>query len=169
MPIPSSAQNAKNTDTVIQCHECNKWQLLYTKNVLTSKEKSELNNILENVQYSCGSVMQDIEHEDDSILTKVYVRENLTCESSMEIPYYGTNHEPVCFHCGQEDELQNFVDKYPICKHCLKRTNQLSQRGREKQGLQFLYPRMHDIISFVFIKTWCLYSCSYTYIIRLYV
>ena len=64
-------------------------QLLYSKNVLTNNEKFKLNTILENVQYSCGSVMQDIKHDNDSILTKVYVQESLTCESSMEIPYYG--------------------------------------------------------------------------------
>ena len=75
-------------------------ELFYSKNVLKNEEKSELSNILESVQYSCGAVMQDIEHEDVSVLTKVYVRENLTCESPIEIPYYSMNHEPLCIYCG---------------------------------------------------------------------
>ena len=75
-------------------------ELFYSKNVLKNEEKSELSNILEGVQYSSGAVMQDIEHEDVSVLTKVYVRENLTCESSIEIPYNGMNHEPLCIYCG---------------------------------------------------------------------
>jgi len=32
----------------------------------------------------------------------------------MEIPYYSTNHEPVCFHCDYEiDDFEVFQDKYP--------------------------------------------------------
>ena len=59
--------------------------------------------------------MQDIEHEDVSVLTKVYVRENSTCESPIEIPYYSMNREPLCIYCGQENELKIWL----ICKKCL--------------------------------------------------
>ena len=39
MPFTPTAQFAKNASTVIQCHECDKWRLIYCKNVLNSREK----------------------------------------------------------------------------------------------------------------------------------
>ena len=55
----------------------------------------------------------------------------------MEIPYYGTSHEPVCFYCGQESELQNVPDKINILfvSHVLIATNQQLIRGNERQWL----------------------------------
>ena len=35
MPFTPTAQYARNVDVVIQCHECEKWKLLYAKNVVT--------------------------------------------------------------------------------------------------------------------------------------
>lgn len=65
---------------------------------------------------------QDIDHDESSILHRLFTKTNLLCSSPMEIPYYGTCHEPLCFSCGSsdvvnddEDELQ---DKYPISKCC---------------------------------------------------
>lgn len=70
MPFSPSAQSANNTNTVIQCHECDKWRLVYSKNALNDEERSELQSILESVQYSCGSKMQEIEHEQNSVLER---------------------------------------------------------------------------------------------------
>jgi len=41
--------------------------------------------------------------KENVVLTKVYVREKFKT-LPMEIPYYGTGHEPVCFYC----ELKKF-------------------------------------------------------------
>ena len=41
-PFSPSAESANNTNTVIQCHECDKWQLVYSKNALTD-EKTTVN------------------------------------------------------------------------------------------------------------------------------
>ena len=54
MPFTPTAQFAKNV-IVIQCHECEKWRLIYSKTVLSSREKVELNNIL----LSCIHVVVD--------------------------------------------------------------------------------------------------------------
>ena len=40
MPFSPSKQSANNTNTVIQCHKCDKWRLVYSKNALSVEEKS---------------------------------------------------------------------------------------------------------------------------------
>ena len=108
MPFTPTAQYANNVTLVLQCHECEKWRLIYSNNRLSPQERSELSLILESVQYSCGSALQDIiEHNDGSVLQKVFTRTNLTCLSSIEIPYYSTNaHETLCFHCGSKETIK---------------------------------------------------------------
>ena len=66
------------------------WRLVYSKNALSIEEKSELQSILDTVQYSCGYKMQDIDHEENCVLEKVFTRASLSCSSNIEIPYYGT-------------------------------------------------------------------------------
>ena len=77
------------------------------------KGKVELNSIL---QYSRGSGVQEIEHDDISVLHKVFTRMNLNCRSPIEIPDYDTNHEPLCFHCASinilSEDSPEFQDKY---------------------------------------------------------
>ena len=134
MPFTPTAQYARNVDVVIQCHECEKWRLLYAKNVVTRWEKTKLEKILEEVQYSCGSSLQDIDDE-SSILCRVFTRTNLLCSSPMEIPYYGTYHEPLCFYCGcsdvADDEEDDLQDKYPICNNCLHKKPAVFKRKRQ--------------------------------------
>ena len=132
MPFTPTAQFARNVDVVIQCHECEKWQLIYAKKVINRWEKVRLEKILEEVQYSCGSSLQDIEHDDSSILCRF--KTNLLCSSPMEIPYYGTYHEPLCFYCGSSDVADNeedLQDKYPICKSCLDEKPAVFKRKRK--------------------------------------
>ena len=95
MPFTPTAQFAKNAGIVIQCHECDKWRLIYCKNVLNSRERLALKTILQDIQYSCGSGLPEIEHDDHSVLHKVFTRMNLSCALPIEIPYYNTNHEPL--------------------------------------------------------------------------
>ena len=96
-----------------------KWRLVYSKNALSTEEKSELESILETIQYSCGCKMQDIDHEENCVLEKVFTRANLSCNSNIEIPYYGTSHEPLCIYCGSEEDLETGKpESYPICQGC---------------------------------------------------
>ena len=96
MPFTPTAQNVK---VVVQCCECEKWRLIYSRYALTTSERSELHQILETIQYSCGSNFVDIECAETSVLQKVFCRLNLTSSSPIEIPYYSTRHEPLCFYC----------------------------------------------------------------------
>ena len=50
MPFTPTVQYAKNVTLIIQCHECEKWRLIYSKTTLTLQEKVELSGILEEIQ-----------------------------------------------------------------------------------------------------------------------
>ncbi len=81
MPFSPSAQCAKNVGTVIQCSECLKWRLMYTKSALKRNHKSELENILLEVLCVCGDSLADVECDDDSVLNVIYTKTNLSCNS----------------------------------------------------------------------------------------
>ena len=90
------------------------------KNALTDDKKNDLKSMLDTVQYSCDCMRQDIDHEEDSVLDKVFTRANLNCNSNIEIPYYGTRHEPLCIYCGSEDDLEtDKPEAYPVCRTCV--------------------------------------------------
>lgn len=47
------------------------------------------------MEYTCGSVFEDIEAEDDSVLKLVFAEANPTCSSPIEIPYFGAGNDPI--------------------------------------------------------------------------
>ena len=57
------------------------------------------------VENCCGSFFCDIESADDDVLQKVNVRQNLSCQTPIEIPYYTIGHDPICYHCRGEESL----------------------------------------------------------------
>jgi hypothetical protein len=54
MPFNPTSQYAKNVGTVIQCGDCEKWRVLYSKKKITSNEKLILDEFLEAIIYTCG-------------------------------------------------------------------------------------------------------------------
>ena len=104
---------------VLQCGECFKWRVLYSKYSLKKDQREELEQLIEDLDYTCGSIFADIEAEEDSVLNSVYVKANLTCNSTIEIPYYTAGNAPICYHCGSEDKLQEKEKDFPICLSCL--------------------------------------------------
>ena len=44
-----SAQYAKNVGVVIQCNECQQWQVIYSKTVLSREERNELEETTESL------------------------------------------------------------------------------------------------------------------------
>ena len=122
MPFPPSAQYAKNVKVLLQCGECLKWRVLYSKHSLKKQQREELEILVENIEYSCGSVFTDIEGEEDSIQRSVFVKGNLTCNAPIEIPYFTAGYTPICYYCGDDDGLQKGL-KYPVCLSCKGKTH----------------------------------------------
>ena len=105
MPFPPSAQYAQNTGLVLQCDECGKWRVMYSKKKIKKVQRDELQEIVEMLSYSCGSRLQDIQDTSPEVNQDVFVKANLSCNSPIEIPYYSSNYEDIYYHCGAENDL----------------------------------------------------------------
>ena len=60
LPFSASVQHARNTNIMIQCEECEKWCLLYSKVKLTTVEQHQLNTALSDFTYTCSANLVDL-------------------------------------------------------------------------------------------------------------
>ena len=130
-----TGQTAKNTKgLLIQCLECQKLRVIYAAKTLKPDVRAKVEKELESVWYTCGSVFADIDmSSDDDVLSHVGVRRNLMCSSPIETAYYTASYAPVCYHCGQKEDLLEKDEFYPICDECSKqKREQVSRRGKKK-------------------------------------
>ena len=146
MGFSPSAQYAKNVGTVIQCGECNKWRVLYSKSKLNNEESAKLSRFLDGIQYTCGDSFKGLtseiqQNEFLELFLKVKVNDKLNCQSNMETSYYscGLFEDEVCFNCGeqcnQEDVLNLSTDNefYYYCDECSEKVNK-KKRGKTLFG-----------------------------------
>ena len=60
--------------------------------------------------------------KDEQLLEVIFVRENFSCSSTIEVPYYSVDHFPVvCIYCGvtgTKITLNESVENYPKCNSC---------------------------------------------------
>ena len=105
--------SAKNTKLTIQ--QCNKWRVIHLAKALRPNGRTSIESELELILYCCGSVFSDIEESmEENVLQMVQVRRNLNCQCPIEIPYYTDGHDPICYHCGCEEQLSDENDFLPI-------------------------------------------------------
>ena len=117
LPFSASVQHVKNVNIMVQCEECLMWRLLYSKHKLSTRERSTLQGVLDDVTYSCGSQLQELELGGN--LAEVYVRD-VRCHDLIERLYYSTGqYDDICIHCGVEDNLTTKEGCYPQCADCL--------------------------------------------------
>ena len=97
-----TAQFVRNVGTVIECFECNKWRVLYSKSKLSSFELSILERYLDAIQYTCGdsfeslansrTEMENVEQNNENsehdgveeIFKKVKVDDRLACSNQQK-------------------------------------------------------------------------------------
>ena len=110
----------------VTCIDCEKPRVIYSATKLGGQENAILTKILGLYQYSCGSELQELMPENperapriSALLEKVFVKSNLSCATSVEVPYYSSGvFPPVCFHCGtQNTETED--GQYPMCPACV--------------------------------------------------
>ena len=63
--ISLSQQHVKNVGLLVQCEECSKWWLLFCKHKLTVIEIADLQSILDDVSYTCGTTFYCASEEVD--------------------------------------------------------------------------------------------------------
>ncbi len=120
LPFNPTAHTASNVGMVVCCFECNKARCLHSRAKLKSCERPVVAQFLETVDYSCGSSMNDIDCDESSVLKKLFVRENVDCQTPIELPYYSAKYPPICYYCGTEPDEDAMEDKghYPLCADC---------------------------------------------------
>lgn len=147
MGFRPSAQNCKNVGILIQCGECDKWRVIYSKSKLSSQENDELTRFIDGIQYTCGdtfyNLANSIQNSNDTndslkkLFSIVKVNNTLTCNSLMEVPYYSSglfNKEILCFNCGIEcEEQHNYDDYFPYCEDCNISVENKKRRIKEKK------------------------------------
>ena len=136
-----TAQFVRNVGIVIECNECNKWRVLYSKSKLFPIEVSTLERYLDTIQYICGDSFENLGESDDvgEIFKKVRVDDSLLCDRLMEVAYYSSGlFEDICFRCGKvpENECDESnkvsVDEgyYYYCDECYVTTSGKKKRTK---------------------------------------
>ena len=127
-----SAQTSKNTGILLICSDCSKPRLVHSKKKLQPAEKLFIEALVETVTYSCGANIRNIDVEDEGergILLKVFVRQNLLCNTMIELPYYTSGYDHICIYCGNDDNLVVGDGVYPLCTKC-KRSKKVAKKRR---------------------------------------
>ena len=112
----------------MKCIHCFKPRVAYAKEKLFGAHKRSMKRMLNDFQYVCGTVFHDLliddKNKDSCVLGMIHCRENLTCESPMEIPYYSSKlFKNLCFYCGRERNLMpSNIEFYPQCTSCQSKT-----------------------------------------------
>ena len=62
-------------------------------------------NCISKLTYMCGSVLFEYlgtgNDKDEKYLKSIYVRENISCSSKIELTYYSVDYfQKICIHCG---------------------------------------------------------------------
>ena len=53
-------QHTRNAGVQVQCDECDKWRLLFSKHKLSARERTQLQGIIADVSYLFGATIQDL-------------------------------------------------------------------------------------------------------------
>ena len=98
-------------------------RLLYSRTKLKDGELRSFKCMLNDFQFVCGSVFQEImldkNNPDEPVLSKVFARENISCKSPIELLYYSCKaFKQVCIQCGKVSKLIVDPQHYPQCEHC---------------------------------------------------
>ena len=89
-------------------------------------EKNKVKRFFTKITYVCGSSLYEyLEHDgnndDERVQKKVFVRENLSCLSKIELPFFSVDsYKPICIYCGAEETsrtLRTNDDYYTKCNN----------------------------------------------------
>ena len=114
LPFYGTLQHVKNSQLVIQCNECGMWRLIFSKYKLKSQDREELQLLLDEYTYTCGSQLSELHLP--TKFENVEIRRH-TCFEIIEKLYYSAKYEPICVYCGI---VTSFTDNkhYPKCSSC---------------------------------------------------
>ena len=96
---------------------------LYSQYKLKNRQPEYAKRMVKKLDYACGASLSEYmgtgRDKDEQLLEVIFVRENLSCSSTVEVPYYSVDYFPaVCIYCGvtgTKRTLNESVEKYPKC------------------------------------------------------
>ena len=78
--------------------------------------------------------LREMLHTYTTLNTRVFVRENISCSSKIELPYFSVEAYPIlCNYCGIggiERTLNKSVEHYPQCQSCSDKPNVLRRKRK---------------------------------------
>ena len=139
VPFPPSKQTANNVTEHVTCSQCDKRRLLYSARKVRLSTKMSLLKLLNNYEYSCGSVLQTLSFPTtpliNEVVSQVFVKASHKCTSPIEVPYYSSeSFEDICYHCGSDGEMIIDVDCYPYCHQCRDKLHKLRPKRKQAQA-----------------------------------
>ena len=115
LPFYGTVQHVRNAALVLQCEECGLWRLIYSKYKLKKNQREQLQRILDDVIYTCGSKLRDLHLPDQ--FSNVEVKDHL-CGDPIEKSYYSAKFDPICVYCGSDQPFTS-DNTYPQCSECI--------------------------------------------------
>ena len=97
----------------------------------TEKVYSEISR-LDHDRYT--HTLREMLHTYTTLTTRVFVRENISCSSKIELPYFSVEAYPIlCIYCrigGTKRTLNKSVEHYPQCQSCSDKPNVLRRKRK---------------------------------------
>ena len=129
MPFNPSGQFAHNVGKTLHCAECNRPRVMYAARKVRFQDQLKLESVLDDIIYTCEMDLQECIPADiadtekqQHILNSVFVRQNMSCDSRIEIPYFSSEcFASICIYCGSEQNIvpaSETEGMYPICSSC---------------------------------------------------
>ena len=126
-------QHAVNVGLVLQCDECNKWRLLFSKRSLPFHDRQELERLLSDVSYTCGARIDDLQLPERLMCVEIRAHQ---CSDSIETLYYSAYPDDIlCIHCGSTENIVEREDTavYPFCTACTTKVRMCKRTKRSEQ------------------------------------
>ena len=105
---------------------------------LWSDKAKWVKSMMKKVPYVCEASLSECvgngRDPDEKFLSRVFVRENISCSSKIELPYFSVEAYPIlCIYCGiggTKRTLNKSVEHYPQCQSCSDKPNVLRRKRK---------------------------------------
>ncbi|XP_014661913.1 PREDICTED: uncharacterized protein LOC106804987 [Priapulus caudatus] len=99
---------------MVQCTECEKWRLVFSKKKLSKRQKEHLGEVLSDVDYTSGFLFDDVNLPH---CLQVFVKDHDCCDHIKKLYFTCDEYEVICIHCGEYVQDHDDID-YPQCEEC---------------------------------------------------
>lgn len=137
-PLPNIRMTAETVRNYVVCTDCSKPRCIYAAKKLTTDQQVGLEQLKEDVIYSCGGILIP---EDHHLYDSILVQPNITCAAPVCSHYYSSrvSFPAVCYNCGSAElhEISNdlkmsYQTVHPICVFCKSENIKERTRGAKK-------------------------------------